>query len=138
MSAHPPQASRSLPERPDLRHLKNQAKDILKAGNAASLTDAQRKLAREIDKKTSALNHDADDIQSEYRDEQEDLMQTFDRKFRLVLDRWAKDAGLSVVLDIGNPQTPAYWWANAVDITAEVVRAYDSLYHAAPASQDQR
>ena len=40
-------ASRSLPESPDLRHLKNQAKDLLKAGKAASLADAQFKLARE-------------------------------------------------------------------------------------------
>jgi ankyrin repeat protein len=35
-----------LPERPDLRHLKDQARDLLKSGNAASLTDAQLKIAR--------------------------------------------------------------------------------------------
>ena len=33
--------------RPDLRHLKDQAKDLLKAGGAASLADAQFQLARE-------------------------------------------------------------------------------------------
>jgi len=54
------------------------------------------------------------------------------------MDKWAKDAGLSVVLDVGNPQTPAYWWASAVDITAEAVRAYDSQYHTPPASKEQR
>jgi ankyrin repeat protein len=37
---------RSLPEQPNLRHLKAQAKDLLKAGEAASLTDAQFKIAR--------------------------------------------------------------------------------------------
>jgi hypothetical protein len=41
------QPNRSLPDNPDLRHLKNQAKDLLKAGGASSLTDAQFKLARE-------------------------------------------------------------------------------------------
>jgi ankyrin repeat protein len=40
-------ANSSLPDSPDLRHLKNQAKDLLKAGGASSLTDAQFKLARE-------------------------------------------------------------------------------------------
>ena len=37
---------RPLPERPNLRHLKDQAKDLLKSGAAASLTDAQFKIAR--------------------------------------------------------------------------------------------
>ena len=39
--------ARSLPARPDLRQLKDQAKDLLAAGGAESLTDAQFKLARE-------------------------------------------------------------------------------------------
>ena len=36
----------SLPDRPNLRHLKDQAKGLLRAGNAASLTDAQFRIAR--------------------------------------------------------------------------------------------
>jgi ankyrin repeat protein len=35
-----------LPERPNLRHLKDQAKALLKAGKAASLSEAQLKIAR--------------------------------------------------------------------------------------------
>ncbi len=42
----PERGSRSLPERPDLKHLKDQAKDLLAAGGAESLTDAQFKIAR--------------------------------------------------------------------------------------------
>jgi hypothetical protein len=41
-----PGASRSLPPSPDLRHLKDQAKDLLRAGDATSLADAQFKVAR--------------------------------------------------------------------------------------------
>jgi hypothetical protein len=39
-------ALRSFPERPDLRHLKDQAKVLLKGGGAESLTDAQFRIAR--------------------------------------------------------------------------------------------
>src|SRR5205823_10453679 len=39
-------APRPLPDRPNLRHLKDQAKDMLKAGAAASLADAQFQIAR--------------------------------------------------------------------------------------------
>src|SRR5882672_10587402 len=46
MSTDPQATSRPLPERPDLRHLKDQAKDLLKAGAAASLADAQFQIAR--------------------------------------------------------------------------------------------
>lgn len=46
MPTHPEDAPRPLPERPNLRHLKDQAKDLLKARGAESLSDAQFKIAR--------------------------------------------------------------------------------------------
>lgn len=46
MSTDPQEAPRPLPDRPNLRHLKDQAKDLLKTGEAASITDAQFKVAR--------------------------------------------------------------------------------------------
>lgn len=39
-------ASRLLPTRPNLRHLKDQARDLLRAGEAESLADAQFQIAR--------------------------------------------------------------------------------------------
>src|SRR2546421_5490848 len=35
----------SLPDHPDLRHLKEQAKDLLRAGEAPTLSDAQRQIS---------------------------------------------------------------------------------------------
>ena len=46
MSTDPHAAPRPLPDRPNLRHLKDQAKDLVKAGTATSITDAQFKIAR--------------------------------------------------------------------------------------------
>jgi ankyrin repeat protein len=46
MSSDHPAAPRPLPDRPSLRHLKDQAKDLLKAGTAVSIADAQFKIAR--------------------------------------------------------------------------------------------
>jgi hypothetical protein len=40
------EALRSLPDRPNLRHLKDQAQNLLKAGGAESLTEAQFQIAR--------------------------------------------------------------------------------------------
>ena len=46
MTTHSSDAPRPLPERPNLRHLKDQAKDLLKAGAADSVADSQFKIAR--------------------------------------------------------------------------------------------
>src|SRR5215472_11665438 len=46
MSDHSQGAARPLPERPSLRHLKDQARDLLRAGHAESIADAQFKIAR--------------------------------------------------------------------------------------------
>jgi ankyrin repeat protein len=46
MSTHSEDAPRPLPDHPNLRHLKDQAKDLLQAGGADSLADAQFKIAR--------------------------------------------------------------------------------------------
>jgi hypothetical protein len=46
MSTEPNGAPQPLPDRPNLRHLRNQAKDLLRAGRAPSLADAQFQIAR--------------------------------------------------------------------------------------------
>lgn len=46
MSTDSPAAPRCLPDRPNLRHLKDQAKDLLRAGAATSIADAQFRIAR--------------------------------------------------------------------------------------------
>lgn len=47
MSNQSSDAPRALPDHPSLRHLKNQAKDLLRAGGASSLTDAQFQISRQ-------------------------------------------------------------------------------------------
>lgn len=47
MSSDSEEPARPLPEKPDLRHLKDQAKDLLKAGQAESLARAQFQIARQ-------------------------------------------------------------------------------------------
>ena len=47
MSSHSEEPARQLPANPDLRHLKDQAKDLLEAGQAESLARAQFQIARQ-------------------------------------------------------------------------------------------
>src|SRR3954469_14104286 len=46
MSTDPTEPPRPLPDRPNLRHLKDEAKDRVRAGTATSITEAQFQTAR--------------------------------------------------------------------------------------------
>src|SRR5260370_1609963 len=46
MSTNFSETPRPLPDRPNLRHLKDQAKDLLKSGSAGSIHEAQFKIPR--------------------------------------------------------------------------------------------
>ncbi len=104
----------------------------LRKGSSTLSDDAQRKLARDIEKKTKAYNYQFEATQSDYTQEQSDLFQTYAQKFRTVTEKYGKDNGIGLIIDVSNPQTPAFWWASAMDITNDVVRAYDAA-HPAPA-----
>jgi hypothetical protein len=69
----------TLPERPNLRHLKDQAKDLLKAGHAQSLSDAQLQIAREYGLSGwSKLKAHLDSLEAS-REEAEKLVNAIDR-----------------------------------------------------------
>lgn len=108
----------------------------LQKGTAAMSEDAQRKLARDIDRKSKALNYDLEAARTEYQEAQSDLMRELGRKFHDVAGKYAREKEIGIVVDVGNPQTPAFWWADAADITGDVVKAYDAAYPA-PAKPDK-
>ena len=97
-------------------------------GSATMSEEGQRKMARDIDKKTKAFNYEADATRADYETEQADLIARLARKFHAVVDKYARDNGFGLVIDVSNPQTSAFWWASALDITNEVVRAYDAAF----------
>jgi ankyrin repeat protein len=73
-----PQEPRPLPERPNLRHLKDQAKALLQAGQAESLTRAQFQIARQYGFASwPRLKAHVDSIEASFR-EIADLKQAID------------------------------------------------------------
>jgi len=103
----------------------------LRKGAATMSEEAQRRMARDIERKRKALNYDAETAQTDYEQEQADARQALARKFHAVVDKYARDQEIGIVVDVSNPQTPAFWWASGLDITNDVVRAYDAAYPAA-------
>ena len=51
-----------------------------------------------------------------------------------VIDKYAKDNGYALILDVSNPQTPVVFAASSIDITREVIDLYDKNAPAATTS----
>ena len=99
--------------------------DQYRKGAATMSDDAKTKLTRDIDSNTKSLNRETEDAQAELDQEQGKVMQELGQKLMGVLDKYAKDNGFAVILDVSNPQTPVLWASNAIDITNEIVTLYD-------------
>ncbi len=111
----------------DIRGLQDQ---LQKGGNAMSEA-AKQDLMRDIDQKTKAYNRDMEDAQAEYEQDQQKLLNELGQKMMAVIDRYARDHGYSVILDVSNPNTPVLYASNTVDITKDIVDLYDKASAAA-------
>jgi len=51
-----------------------------------------------------------------------------------VLDKYGRDNGYAVILDVSSQQTPVLFAANGIDVTREIVDLYNKNAPAAPAT----
>jgi outer membrane protein len=97
---------------------------IAKGQNAMS-ADQREKLMRDIDTKTKSLGRETEDAQAELDQEQSRIMQELGQRMMAVIDKYAKDNGYSLILDVSSQQSPVLYAANSIDITREVIDLYD-------------
>ena len=117
----------------------------LNQGSNAMSAEQKEKLMRDIDQKTKALNRDTEDAQAELDQEQSKIMQELGQRIYAVIDKYSKDKGYSLILDVSSQQTPVLFASNDIDITSDIVKLYDQnspgagtssgpATHAAPAA----
>ena len=84
--------------------------------------------------KQKIFQRNGEDFQAEVQQAEQDVLNRLGKKMLDVLDKYAKDNGYSVILDVSNPQTPVLWASPATNITKELVDAYNAAVPvAAPA-----
>ncbi len=97
-----------------------------KSANTAS-ADTLRKLAADIEQNKKALQRMAEDAEAESQQEQNRLLNELGGRIMQVIDKYSRDNGFTLILDISNQQTsPVLWQATGVDITADIIKLYDS------------
>ena len=66
-----------------------------------------------------------DDAQNEFQQAEQDVVNRIGTKMLAVLEKYAKDNGYTVILDVSNPQTPVLWASQGTIITKDLVDAYN-------------
>jgi len=108
-------------KRRDLEDLQAQ----LSKGRNTMSDEARNNLIRQIDLKNKSLTRDNEDATAEFQQEESKLINTIGQKMMAVIDKYAKEKGYSIILDISSPQSPVLYAVNTVDITTEIVGLYD-------------
>jgi outer membrane protein len=132
--------ARVAPKRKELEAKQSaisQAQDRLNKGRNTMSADEREKLIRDIDQRTKALNRDTEDAQAESEQEQQKVLQDLGGRLMAVIDKYARDNGYNLILDVSSQQTPVLYISSGIDITQDIVALYDKATPtaAAPASR---
>jgi outer membrane protein len=102
-----------------------QLQEQLNRGTNTLSEEARTRLTREIDQKTKALNRDTEDARAELDQAEQKIMNELGGKIMAVIDKFAKDNGYTLVIDVSSPQTPVLFASNTIDITKDIIELYD-------------
>src|SRR3954449_1638684 len=105
----------------ELASLQDQAN---KGGSVLS-EDKRSQLARDIDEKKKRLERDMQDAQEELNGEQQRVLQSLGQRMMAVIEKYAKDNGFTLILDVSSPNTPVLYASSGIDITQDIVALYD-------------
>ena len=99
--------------------------DQLTKGQNTLSESTKNDLYKNIESKKKSLQRDFEDAQAEMDQEQQKILQQLGQKMMAVIERYAKDNGYTLVVDVSNPQTPVLYASPSVDITKEIIELYD-------------
>ena len=111
----------------------NALQDQLNKGQNTMSEVAKNDLYKNIEAKKKTLQREMEDAQADLEADQNKLMQQLGQKIVAVIERYARDNGYTMVVDVGNPQTPVIYASPSVEITKEVIELYDKSTAAASA-----
>lgn len=94
-------------------------------GGAVMSEEKRQQMARDIDEKKKRLERDMQDAEEDLRGEQQKLLQGLGGRMMAVIEKYAKDNGYTMILDVSNPNTPVLYASSGIDITQDIVSLYD-------------
>ena len=91
---------------------------------------------RTATEKQKTLQRNYEDFQNEVQQSEQEVLNRLGKKMLDVMEKYAKDNGYAVVLDVSSQQTPVLYASPATNITKDLVEAYNTASPvAAPAAK---
>jgi len=90
--------------------------------------DSRNGLVKQIEAKQKVLDRDVQDAREEAQNQQNEVAQRILQKMAPVLVKYAADNGFGIIIDTSQPwpQGPVVWWGPSVDVTKQVVDAFNA------------
>ena len=123
------------PKSKELEAMQKEINDLrakLNQGANTMSEDAKRDLVRQIQQKERDGQRAVEDARGEFNQAQQTIFNEIGGKLMTVIDTFAKEKGYAIVLDISSPQSPVLYAVNEVNITNDVINAYDAGGASAP------
>jgi outer membrane protein len=120
--------AKANPKRKELELKQNEVnslQDQLNKGQNTLSDAAKNELYKNIEIKKKSLQRDVEDTQEDFKQEQEKLLQQLAQKMTAGIERYSRDHGYSLVVDVSSPQSPVLYASPTVDITKDIIELYD-------------
>ena len=120
--------AKAAPKRKTLESKQNEInalKDQLQKGSNALSETAKAEIVRNIDAKTKSFNRDMEDAQAETEQEQQKVLQDLGGRMMALIDKYARDNGFVLIMDVSSPQNPILVASPSIDITKDIIDLYD-------------
>ena len=103
----------------------NNAQDQLNKGQNTLSETAKANLYKDIETRKKNLQRDVQDAQDELDQDQQKILQGLGQKMMAVIEKYARDHGYTMVVDVSSPQSPILYASPSIDITKEIIDLYD-------------
>jgi outer membrane protein len=118
--------SQFAPRQTELDNLRKQMDDAQKKAQLATITDEEKnRLARQYDAWSRAFDRKRQELQEDAQFAENEIADAIGRKMITIVDRYARENGYAVVLDVSAQTQPVVYASNQVDITQDIIRLYD-------------
>ena len=117
------------PKQTELKGMNDEVEGLKKQLNTQGdkLNDeARANLVKTIESKQKSLQRSLEDAQGDFQAQQNDILNRVGQKMMEVLDKYAKENGYTMILDVSNPSSPVLWAGASSDVTKSIVDAYNT------------
>jgi outer membrane protein len=129
--------SKTAPKKKELEQKQNDInglQDQLNKGTNTLSDSAKNDLYKNIETKKKSLQREVEDAQADLEQDQQKLLQGLGQKILAVIEKYSRDNGITMVVDVSSPQTPVLYASPSIDITKEIIELYDKSTASAGAS----